>query len=178
MTMQGQVAPARQPGRLAVLAREFRTVMAATIAVFLVYIVLKVVVPAAASNELTEFLRRYVGLAWPFFFVVTVFLFYVAGAWMVEVFGLGIARRWDGISQILTWATEACPLVGLLTTFLSFLVALTTYADAGPASPETQSVFIAQFAIAFGSSIAGGVLALLAFTFYRLIPGPEEDRAT
>ena len=43
-------------------------------------------------------------------------------------------------------------------------MALMVYGEAGPSNPKTQAAFISQFAIAFGSSIAGGILALLAFT--------------
>ena len=101
---------------------------------------------------------------------VTAFLFYVIGAWIVDAFHLGASRQWDRISEILHWAAEASPLVGLLTTFLSLLMALLVYGEAGPGKPETQAAFITQFAIAFGSSIAGGILALIAFTLHRLIP--------
>ena len=69
------------------------------------------------------------------------------------------------------WAAEACPYVGLLTTFFTFLRALLVYSDAGPGNPETQAAFIKQFAIAFGSSITGGVLALAAFTLGALVTG-------
>ena len=49
-------------------------------------------------------------------------------------------------------------------------MALLAYGEAGPGQLETQTAFIKQFAIAFGSSIAGGLLALLAFTLHRLLP--------
>ena len=48
-------------------------------------------------------------------------------------------RNWNGIDQALHWATEACPLVGLLTTFASLLTALLAYSEAGPGSPGTQA---------------------------------------
>jgi len=112
-------------------------------------------------------------VAWPFFAAVTVLLFYVIGAWLVDVFGMAVSRNWNTLAEALHWATEACPLVGLLTTFLSLLFALLTYGEAGPGRPETQAAFITQFAIAFGSSIAGGILALLAFTLHRLLPREE-----
>ena len=50
-----------------------------------------------------------------------------------------------------------------------------TYGEAGPGQPETQAAFISQFAIAFGSSIAGGLLALLAFTLHRVIPDDLDE---
>ncbi len=89
---------------------------------------------------------------------------------MIEILDFASPRNWNGIDQALHWATEACPLVGLLTTFASLLAALLAYGDAGPGQPETQAAFIKQFAIAFGSSIAGGLLALIAFTLQRLLP--------
>ena len=45
---------------------------------------------------------------------------------------------------------------------------------AGPGDPETQRAFIGQFAIAFGSSITGGILALIAFTLVTLINNGEK----
>ena len=75
---------------------------------------------------------------------------------------------------MLDWASEACPYVGLLTTFFTFLKALMVYAEAGPGSPDTQAAFIGQFAIAFGSSITGGILALMAFTLRALITSGEK----
>ena len=121
-------------------------------------------------------LKKFVGVSWPFFVAVMAYLYYVTGAWIVEAFTLGIPRQWNGISQVLHWATEACPLVGLLTTFFSLLMALMVYGEAGPNDPKTHAAFISQFAIAFGSSIAGGILALLAFTLHRVIPTPSEDQ--
>ncbi len=127
--------------------------------------------PHLTSINLHELITKFVGVSWPFFAIVTVFLIYVIAAWLVEIFEVSPPRDWSTIGQALHWAAEACPLVGLLTTFLSLLTALLAYGAAGPANPETQAIFITQFAIAFGSSIAGGVLALLAFTLHRVIPG-------
>jgi hypothetical protein len=55
------------------------------------------------------------------------------------------------------------------------MVALLAYGEAGPGQPETQAAFITQFAIAFGSSIAGGLLALIAFTLHRLVPDDRQE---
>ena len=125
------------------------------------------------TETLVGQMRKYIGIAWPFFILVGIYLHYVFGAWIVETFILGASRSWVGIGHVLHWASEACPLVGLLTTFSSLLTALMAYGEAGPGSVETQAAFIGQFAIAFGSSIAGGILALIAFTFHRLIPRGE-----
>lgn len=151
-------------------AREANTLLIATIAGIVTYICATWAVPQITSLGLHELLRKFVGVAWPFFVTVTIYLYYVTGAWIVDVFAFGTNRGWDRISQVLHWATEACPLVGLLTTFLSLLLALMVYGEAGPGQLQTQTAFIKQFAIAFGSSIAGGILALLAFTLHRLIP--------
>ena len=115
-------------------------------------------------------LEKYLGFSWPFFGAVLAFILYAVAAWLIEILDFASPRNWDGIDQALHWATEACPLVGLLTTFASLLAALLAYGDAGPGQPETQAAFIKQFAIAFGSSIAGGLLALIAFTLQRLLP--------
>ena len=151
-------------------AREVNSLFIALIVGVTTYILLKWATPQVTAQGLHPLLEKFVGVSWPFFFSVMVFLYYVIGAWMVEVFALGIARDWSEISDALHWATEACPLVGLLTTFLSLLLALLVYGEAGPGKPDTQAAFITQFAIAFGSSIAGGILALIAFTLHRVIP--------
>ena len=164
----------RRKGTL--FAREVNSLFIAIIVGVTTYILLKWAAPQVSAQGLHPLLEKFVGVSWPFFFAVMVFLYYVIGAWMVEIFALGIPRNWSEISDALHWATEACPLVGLLTTFLSLLLALLAYGEAGPGKPETQATFITQFAIAFGSSIAGGILALIAFTLHRVLPQePLED---
>ena len=166
--------PAMPPGRLSALHREVNTLLAAAILGTTAYMTARWGIPRIASENFHDFLDKFVGVAWPFFVAVTAFLFYAVGAWIVEVFALGARRQWQGIAHALHWATEACPLVGLLTTFLSLLMALMTYGEAGPGNPEAHATFIKQFSIAFGSSIAGGVLALVAFTLHRVLPRDEE----
>ena len=156
--------------RWSIAVRELNTGLAAVIMGTVAYIVIRSLVPRFEAGTVSGLLEKYVGVSWPFFALVTVFLFYAIGALIVEAFALGAPRRWKGLSETLHWATEACPLVGLLTTFLSLLLALLVYGEAGPGRPETQAIFITQFAIAFGSSIAGGILALTAFTLHRIIP--------
>ncbi len=161
--------PATQPGF--VLGRETNILLVAVILSIAGYIGGGWLIPHVMSIDLHELVTKFVGVSWPFFAIVTVFLIYVIAAWLIEIFEVSPPRDWSTIGQTLHWAAEACPLVGLLTTFLSLLTALLAYGAAGPANPETQAIFITQFAIAFGSSIAGGVLALLAFTLHRIIPG-------
>ncbi len=166
---------ARTPGRFSALLREVNTLLVAAILGTTAHVTARWGIPRVASESFPDFLDKFVGVSWPFFVAVTAFLFYAVGAWIVEVFALGAPRRWQSISTALHWATEACPLVGLLTTFFSLLTALLAYGEAGPGSPETQKVFISAFAIAFGSSIAGGVLALMAFTLHSVLPRDEEE---
>jgi hypothetical protein len=169
--MKSEVSPTPKAySKGTAIGRELNTALIAIILGITTYILALWAVPHIASQSLHELLRKFVGVSWPFFVLVMVYLYYVTGAWIVETFSLGCCRQWGGISQVLHWATEACPLVGLLTTFLSLLMALMVYGEAGPGDPKTQAAFINQFAIAFGSSIAGGVLALLAFTLHRLLP--------
>ena len=80
--------------------------------------------PQIAEQNINELVPKFVGVAWPFFALVLALVFYVVGATIVAIFALGAPRQWSAISQALYWATEACPLVGLLTTFLSLLIAL------------------------------------------------------
>jgi hypothetical protein len=150
--------------------REANSMLVGIIAAIVTYIVTHWAFPQMSEQNLHDLVIRFVGVAWPFFALVLIFNFYVIGACIVAAFALGRPREWSGIGHVLHWATEACPLVGLLTTFLSLLFALLTYGEAGPGQPETQAAFITQFAIAFGSSIAGGVLALVSFTLHRVLP--------
>lgn len=153
------------------IGRETNILLVAVILSIAGYIGTSWLIPHLTSIDLHELVTKFVGVSWPFFAIVTVFLVYVIAAWLIEIFEISPPRDWRAIGQSLHWAAEACPLVGLLTTFLSLLTALLAYGAAGPANPETQAIFITQFAIAFGSSIAGGVLALCAFTLHRIIPG-------
>ena len=155
------------------ISREFNTLVMALCLVITAYIVTYWGFPTINNNDLVGLMVKFVGVSWPFFSLVSIFLLYVLGAWLAEVFALGDRRNWNGIRQALFWSTEACPLVGLLTTFLSLLTALLAYGEAGPGKPETQAAFITQFAIAFGSSIAGGVLALTSFTLHRILPDTD-----
>lgn len=156
--------------RMSVLNRELNTIVVGLSLATTAFIILRWSFPRLADDGMIPFFEKFVGVSWPFFALVSAFLFYILGASVVEAFALGMPRRWQGIGHILHWATEACPLVGLLTTFLSLLTALLAYGAAGLGNPGTQATFITQFAIAFGSSIAGGVLALMAFTLHRLLP--------
>jgi len=167
-----EAAPTKRT-RTLIAIRELNSIAAALILVITTVVVLRWAFPDVYASGPMPFIEKYVGVAWPFFAAVTVLLFYVIGAWLVDVFGMAVSRNWNTLAEALHWATEACPLVGLLTTFLSLLFALLTYGEAGPGRPETQAAFITQFAIAFGSSIAGGILALLAFTLHRLLPREE-----
>lgn len=159
-----------QRSRPKVLLRELNAIVAALILVVTTVVVARWAFPEIYASGPMSFVKTYVGAAWLFFAAVGIFVFYVMGAWFMDIFAMAAPRNWTGIAEALHWATEACPLVGLLTTFLSLLLALLTYGEAGPGQPETQAAFITQFAIAFGSSIAGGVLALVAFTLHRLLP--------
>lgn len=155
------------------VSREFNTILMVLCLLITAFIVTNLSFSHMELDDLFKQLIKFVGVSWPFFSLVSAFLIYVIGAWFAEFFDLGGLRDWHTIRQALHWSTEACPLVGLLTTFLSLLTALLAYGEAGPGKPETQSAFITQFAIAFGSSIAGGVLALTSFTLHRILPDDE-----
>ena len=150
--------------------RSLHTIIVSAMFAVLALMAVRWALPDIFAGNFVTLLEKYLGISWPFFAAVLTFIFYVLGAWIIELFDFAAPRNWDGIDQALHWATEACPLVGLLTTFGSFLSALLVYGEAGPGLPETQAAFITQFAIAFGSSIAGGVLALVSFTLQRLLP--------
>jgi len=123
-----------------IFTRELNSLFIAVIIGVATYIFAKWAVPQFASQGLHPLLEKFVGVSWPFFVAVTIFLYYIIGAWIVETFALGIPRDWSEISDALHWATEACPLVGLLTTFLSLLLALLAYGEAGPGKPEPRQL--------------------------------------
>ncbi len=151
-------------------ARGLHTLIAMSILAVIVFMITKWATPQLYAGDAVQTLEKYLGFSWPFFAAVLTFVIYVTAAWSVELLEFAPPRDWNGIDQALHWATEACPLVGLLTTFASLLTALLAYGAAGPGQPETQAAFITQFAIAFGSSIAGGLLSLVSFTLHRLLP--------
>ena len=158
-------------------ARGLHTLIAMAILAVAAFMLTKWFTPQLLVGNAIETLEKYLGFSWPFFAAVLAFILYATAAWLIEILEFAPARSWNGIDQALHWATEACPLVGLLTTFASLLTALLAYGEAGPGQPETQAAFITQFAIAFGSSIAGGLLALIAFTLHRLLPeGPQDQK--
>jgi hypothetical protein len=146
------------------------TLIAMLILMVGVFLLAQWLTPQIFSVEIIQTLEKYLGFSWPFFATVLVFNLYVTAAWLIEMLEFAPPRNWNGVDQALHWATEACPLVGLLTTFASLLTALLAYGAAGPGQPGTQAAFITQFAIAFGSSIAGGLLSLVSFTLHRLLP--------
>jgi hypothetical protein len=159
------------PGRLGSAGRELNTLLVVAIVLVGTYLTARAVVPGLGMGDIADLTHRFVGPAWPFFSAVALFLTYVSAAWAAEAMRLVPARTdWGGFARVLHWATEACPLVGLITTFLSLLQALLVYAEAGgPGNPEVQAAFIGRFGVAFGSSIAGGILALMAFTLHRIV---------
>lgn len=155
-----------KPGWLARFVREFQTLIVAGTALLIGYIELRRSLGVADVEDLHTLAIEYAGPSWWFFATVAGFLFWTLGALIVEVFGLGASRRWQGISEALEWATEISPMVGLLTTVASLLIALLVYGEAGPGKPETQQAFISGFGVALGSTICGGVLATISFTLH------------
>ena len=146
------------PMKLKSVNREINTVILVFIVGVLIVMWADFNISMKQLSQIEVFLAKYVGIAWPFFLIVAGFIFWAVGAYIVEVFLLTQKRNWTFVVKILDWAAEACPYVGLLTTFYTFLNALLVYSKAGPGTPETQAAFIGQFAIAFGSSITGGIL--------------------
>ncbi|MBI78973.1 MAG: hypothetical protein CMQ51_00940 [Gammaproteobacteria bacterium] len=162
---------APKPVSVGKIGREINSVLLSIIVLVLIVMFLDISFSMDQFGEAEKFLNKFVGIAWPFFVIVSLFINWVFGAWLTEVFVSDSKRDWSKVVRYLDWAAEACPYVGLLTTFFTFLRALLVYSDAGPGNPETQAAFIKQFAIAFGSSITGGVLALAAFTLGALVTG-------
>ncbi len=159
------------PDRVRIVGQELNTLLVAAVTLVGIYLVARAVLPEVGTGDIAGLTHRFVGLAWPFFAAVLLFLAYVAASWVLEATRFVPARRdWGGFARVLHWATESCPLVGLLTTFLSLLQALLIYGEAGgPGNPEVQAAFIERFGVAFGSSITGGVLALIAFTLHGFV---------
>tara|TARA_R110002124_G_scaffold287142_1_gene470667 strand:+ start:13456 stop:14088 length:633 start_codon:yes stop_codon:yes gene_type:complete len=160
------------------LVREFNTVLVLTILGVCAYMLIVRFLPGLTFDRVVDTVPKFAGWSWPFFAVVFAFLFWVLAARIADASGFVTARRWGAIGQVLHWATEACPLMGLLTTFTSLRDGLLVYGQTGPGQPESQTLFIAQFAIAIGSSIVGGIAALKAFTLHRTLPRDETEEGT
>ena len=69
--------------------REVNSIILAVIFMVVGYIILQGAFPQISVNNLSSLIRKYVGVSWPFFFLVSIYLLYVTGAWVVEIFALG-----------------------------------------------------------------------------------------
>ena len=157
-------------GLRARVVRELHTILTAIIVALSAFLIIRGLVPGWDARDFHELTIRYIGPSRWFFACVALFITWAVAAWVVDLTGLGALRNWRSIGEALHWAFEASPIVGLLATFISFLQALLVYSAAGPGKAETQQAFIEQFAIAFGSSICGGIVALIAFTLHKMLP--------
>ena len=153
--------------RLASLRREMHALLAAASLVLLGYLAARDAAPEVTPDSALVWAERFIGPTWPFFAGVALLLLYATGAWLAELGGRD-TRDWTSLAHALHWATEASPLVGLLQTFMSLLVALDAFAAAGPGA-ASQTAFIAQFSMALGSTIAGAALSLCGFTLHKLV---------
>jgi len=75
------------------LGREVNSLLIAVIIGITTYIFAHWAVPQIPSQGLHELLKKFVGVSWPFFVTVMVYLYYVTGAWIVETFALVSGRR-------------------------------------------------------------------------------------
>ena len=69
--------------------REINSLLIAVIVGITTYILAQWAVPHIAAQSLHELLTKFVGVSWPFFVAVMVYLYYVTGALIVETFALG-----------------------------------------------------------------------------------------
>jgi hypothetical protein len=112
---------------------------------------------------------KFLGVSAPLFAAAGLFLLWVCGALIVELAGLtDTKRRWSGIAAALFYLENAAPFVGLLECFISIVKALLAYSDAG-ASAASQSVLIANIAVALGASAVGCFVALIAHSLKAVL---------
>ena len=156
------------PNARAALRRETHTLLAAANIVLLGYLIARDIVPDVTPDTVLAWFERFIGPTWPFFAGAALLLLYATGAWLAEWGDRDTERDWTSLVHALHWATETAPMMGLLQTFMTLLIGLEAFGAAGPGA-ASQSVFINQFSMALGSTIAGVALSLGCFTVHKLV---------
>lgn len=167
--MPGFAVPEKLARQVANSRREIDSLMVGGIMAVGIYLAIGMTWLEFDVSSLSAMAGRFLGVSAPLFAAAGVFLLWVCGALVVEIAGLTEAkRRWSGVAAALFYLENAAPFVGLLECFISIVKALLAYSDAG-ASAASQSVLIANIAVALGASAVGCFVALIAHSLKAVL---------
>lgn len=167
--MPGFAVPEKLARQVANSRREIDSLMVGGIMALGVYLAAGMTGLEFDMQSLSAMAGKFLGVSAPLFAAAGLFLLWVCGALIVEIAGLtDTKRRWSGVAAALFYLENAAPFVGLLECFISIVKALLAYSDAG-ASAASQSVLIANIAVALGASAVGCFVALIAHSLKAVL---------
>ncbi len=167
--MPGFAVPEKLARQVANSRREIDSLMVGGIMAVGVYLAAGMTGLEFDMQNLSTMAGRFLGVSAPLFAAAALFLLWVCGALIVELAGLTeTKRRWSGVAAALFYLENAAPFVGLLECFISIVKALLAYSDAG-ANAASQSILIANIAVALGASAVGCFVALIAHSLKALL---------
>ena len=167
--MAGFAVPEKLARQAANSRREIDSLMVGGIMAVGAYLALGLTGLGLDASSLSAMAGKFLGVSAPLFAAAGIFLLWVCGALVVELAGLTDARRrWSGVAAALFYLENAAPFVGLLECFLSIVQALLAYSDAG-ANAASQSILIANIAVALGASAVGCFVALIAHSLKAVL---------
>ena len=164
---EGPRASAR-PGRYRVFMREIHTWLAAfSIALAIAVFAFGSLPDGAGVASLAQ---KYLGPGAPIFAAIAILINYALAAFVLDAFGLAAPRRWDGLGNALHWAQESAQWVGLISSFYAFSIGINSYSQNLANGAVARQEVLQSVSLAITSTLAGGVLALLAFSIQKVLP--------
>ena len=160
-----------RPGRFKAFMREVHTWLAA----------LSIALAAAVfffgslpdSESAASLARKFLGPGAPFFAGIGILILYAFAAFLIDAFGFAVPRRWSGLANALHWAQESAQWTGLISSFYAFMIGINTYSQNLVNGATARQEFLQSVSLAITSTLAGGILALVAFTLLRVLPTDE-----
>jgi len=113
---------------------------------------------------------KYLGPGWSVFAAIAVLIDYTLAAFVLDAFGLAAPRRWAGLANALHWSQESAQWAGLISSFYAFMIGINTYSQNLANGAVARQEFLQSVSLAITSTLAGGILALLAFSIQKVLP--------
>ncbi len=157
-----------RPGRFKAFMREVHTWLAALSIALAAAVFIFGSLPD--SESAASLARKYLGPGAPFFVGIGILILYAFAAFVIDAFGLAAPRRWAGLGNALHWAQESAQWIGLISSFYAFMIGINTYSQNLANGAVARQEFLQSVSLAITSTLAGGVLALIAFTLQRVLP--------
>jgi cytochrome c biogenesis factor len=160
-----------RPGRFKTFMREVHTWLAALSIALAATVFIFGSLPD--SESMTGLARKYLGPGAPFFAGIGILILYAFAAFVIDAFGLAAPRRWAGLGNALHWAQESAQWTGLISSFYAFMIGINTYSQNLANGAAARQEFLQSVSLAITSTLAGGVMALIAFTLLQVLPTDE-----